>query len=116
MFDDHAHPESTRNLGEILSPCPCESGTETRAVIIPVGTVFATGERLFIDKTGSRFYSAFVLNCPHCGKPIPDALIVRRAGQIGGRRTAKRGPVYFRKIAAMRKKFKGGRPRKKKGL
>jgi hypothetical protein len=33
-------------------------------------------------------------------------------GSIGGRKTAERGPDYFRKIAAMRKTRAGGRPRK----
>lgn len=33
-------------------------------------------------------------------------------GRKGGNATAKRGPEYFRKIAAMRKDFKGGRPKK----
>jgi hypothetical protein len=32
-------------------------------------------------------------------------------GKKGGKATAKRGPDYFRKIAAMRKTFGGGRPR-----
>ena len=31
-------------------------------------------------------------------------------GKKGGKVTAKRGPEYFRKIAAMRKEHKGGRP------
>jgi hypothetical protein len=31
-------------------------------------------------------------------------------GAKGGKATAKRGPDYFRKIAAMRKEHKGGRP------
>jgi hypothetical protein len=31
-------------------------------------------------------------------------------GKKGGKQTAKRGPDYFRKIAAMRKEHKGGRP------
>ena len=31
-------------------------------------------------------------------------------GKKGGKTTAKRGPEYFRKIAAMRKSHKGGRP------
>ena len=31
-------------------------------------------------------------------------------GKKGGKATAKRGPDYFRKIASMRKAFKGGRP------
>ena len=35
-------------------------------------------------------------------------------GKKGGKITAKRGPDYFRKIAAMRKDFKGGRPRQNK--
>lgn len=33
-------------------------------------------------------------------------------GAKGGKETAKRGPEYFRKLAAKRKEFKGGRPRK----
>jgi hypothetical protein len=33
-------------------------------------------------------------------------------GAKGGKATAKRGPEYFRKIAAMRKEHKGGRPPK----
>jgi hypothetical protein len=32
-------------------------------------------------------------------------------GKKGGKKTAERGPDYFRKIAAMRKEHKGGRPR-----
>jgi hypothetical protein len=33
-------------------------------------------------------------------------------GRKGGKTTAKRGSEYFRKIAAMRKEHKGGRPPK----
>ena len=33
-------------------------------------------------------------------------------GAKGGRKTAERGPEYFRKIAGMRKTRRGGRPRK----
>ena len=33
-------------------------------------------------------------------------------GAKGGKKTAKRGPEYFRKIASMRKTRGGGRPRK----
>lgn len=33
-------------------------------------------------------------------------------GKKGGKATAKRGPEYFRKISAMRKEHKGGRPPK----
>ena len=33
-------------------------------------------------------------------------------GKMGGKATAKRGPEYFRNIAAMRKTKAGGRPRK----
>jgi hypothetical protein len=36
-------------------------------------------------------------------------------GSIGGKKTAERGPDYFRKIAAMRKTRAGGRPRKDEG-
>jgi hypothetical protein len=35
-------------------------------------------------------------------------------GRAGGKRTAERGPEYFRKIAAMRKTRAGGRPRKER--
>ena len=35
-------------------------------------------------------------------------------GAKGGKQTAKRGSEYFRKIAAMRKENKGGRPSKQK--
>jgi hypothetical protein len=50
--------------------------------------------------------------CPHCNKPIPDELITAYSGKIGGKKTAKRGPDYFRKIAGMRKTRAGGRPKK----
>lgn len=33
-------------------------------------------------------------------------------GRKGGKATAERGPDYFRKIQAMRKDRKGGRPKK----
>jgi hypothetical protein len=33
-------------------------------------------------------------------------------GSIGGRKTAERGPEYYRQIAAMRKTRSGGRPKK----
>jgi hypothetical protein len=33
-------------------------------------------------------------------------------GRRGGKATAERGPDYFKKIQAMRKNRKGGRPRK----
>lgn len=36
-------------------------------------------------------------------------------GRKGGLSTAERGPDYYRKIAALRKHFGGGRPPKKKG-
>ena len=35
-------------------------------------------------------------------------------GRKGGETTAQRGPEYFRKIAAKRKTFAGGRPRKER--
>lgn len=54
------------------------------------------------------------MECPHCGKPIPDEWILRAAGEITGMRLSKeRGPEYFRKIQAKRKTRAGGRPRKK---
>jgi len=33
-------------------------------------------------------------------------------GRRGGKKTAERGPDYFKKIQAMRKERKGGRPKK----
>ncbi|HML17944.1 MAG TPA: hypothetical protein VK419_13015 [Bryobacteraceae bacterium] len=33
-------------------------------------------------------------------------------GRKGGKKTAERGPEYFKQIAAMRKKHAGGRPKK----
>lgn len=33
-------------------------------------------------------------------------------GRVGGKKTAERGPEYFKQIAAMRKTKAGGRPRK----
>ena len=35
-------------------------------------------------------------------------------GRKGGKATAERGPDYFRKIAAKRKTFAGGRPKKQR--
>ena len=35
-----------------------------------------------------------------------------KLGAKGGKKTAERGPEYFRKIAGMRKKHSGGRPTK----
>jgi hypothetical protein len=42
-------------------------------------------------------------------QPDPAAVAM---GRSGGNSTAKRGPEYFRQIAAMRKTRAGGRPRK----
>ena len=49
---------------------------------------------------------------PHCGLTIPKKIISAKAGRIAGMKNVKRGPEYFREIAAKRKPFKGGRPRK----
>ena len=54
------------------------------------------------------------MKCPHCGKTIPDKLVVTEAGRIGGKKTAKRGSDYFKQLQAKRKKRKGGRPPKTK--
>jgi hypothetical protein len=54
-----------------------------------------------------------MLRCPHCGKPVPDRLVVAEAGRIGGTKVAReRGPEFYRKLQAMRKHRGGGRPRK----
>jgi hypothetical protein len=67
-----------------------------------------------LDKQQGLLYISAMLKCPHCGKAISDAIITAHSGKIGGRETAKRGPDYFRKIAAMRKTRAGGRPKKEK--
>jgi hypothetical protein len=54
-----------------------------------------------------------MFRCPHCREKIPNRLITAHSGSIGGRKTAKRGPEYFRKIASLRKHHRGGRPPKK---
>jgi len=46
---------------------------------------------------------------------IRDSVITAYSGRLGGRKTAERGPDYFRQIAAMRQNRKGGRPRKENG-
>jgi hypothetical protein len=38
-----------------------------------------------------------------------------KLGAKGGKKTAQRGPDYFKKIAAMRKTRGGGRPKKQQG-
>lgn len=43
----------------------------------------------------------------------PVSIPAATLGKLGGQRTAERGPEYFRKIAAMRKRRSGGRPRSK---
>ncbi len=43
----------------------------------------------------------------------PASVPAAALGKLGGEKTAKRGPEYFRKIAALRKTHGGGRPRKK---
>jgi hypothetical protein len=66
----------------------------------------------FLDKQEALLFNTGMMNCPHCGKRIPDSLITARSGQIGGKKTAKRGSAYFKRIAAMRKTHAGGRPKK----
>jgi hypothetical protein len=67
-----------------------------------------------LDKQEALLFNKGMMNCPHCGKRIPDSLITARSGQIGGKKTAKRGPEYFRKIASMRRTHAGGRPKNEK--
>jgi hypothetical protein len=44
-------------------------------------------------------------------KPEPNPAAVA-LGRLGGQKTAERGPDYYRKLAAKRKVYRGGRPRK----
>jgi hypothetical protein len=53
-----------------------------------------------------------MLKCPYCDKPIPGSLVTARAGQLGGKKTARRGPEYFRQLEAKRRTKGGGRPPK----
>ncbi len=55
------------------------------------------------DITASLAQNPLTFNCPHRQKSISDSLITAYSDSIGGRKTAKRGAAYFRKIAAMRK-------------
>jgi len=48
----------------------------------------------------------------HLADDLLDQSPAATLGKKGGKVTAKRGPDYFRKIAAMRQDFKGGRPSK----
>lgn len=52
------------------------------------------------------------MKCPHCHKTIPRKFIVAESGRIGGKKTAQRGPDYFRELQAKRKTKAGGRPPK----
>ena len=42
----------------------------------------------------------------------PEKTAAAQLGALGGKKTAERGPEYFRELAAMRKTKAGGRPRK----
>jgi hypothetical protein len=49
--------------------------------------------------------------CLHLADHLLEISPAAALGAKGGRKTAKRGSDYFRKIAAMRKEKKGGRPK-----
>ena len=59
-----------------------------------------------------------MLNCPKCDARIPDKLVLGRCAEIARKAAPRRGPNYFRKLQAKRKKktggTHGGRPRLKK--
>lgn len=67
---------------------------------------------MVLTKQQGLLYSARMFFCPRCSRAIPNHLITAYSGRIGGKKTAKRGSDYFRKIAGMRKTRGGGRPRK----
>jgi hypothetical protein len=77
-----------------------------------MGIIYLTPCRFLLTNSKPCSILQNMFKCPHCEKPISDSLITAYSGGIGGRQTAKRGPGYFRKIAAMRKNLKGGRPKK----
>jgi hypothetical protein len=63
------------------------------------------------EKRSQRAYellSAALHLADHLVETSPAATL----GEKGGKATAKRGSDYFRKIAAMRKEHRGGRPKK----
>jgi hypothetical protein len=59
-------------------------------------------------KRAGELLASAVFLADHLLETSPAAAL----GKKGGKETAKRGPEYFRKIAAMRRERKGGRPPK----
>jgi hypothetical protein len=54
---------------------------------------------------------ASVFKCPKCGARIPESLLASHMGKVSAKKLAKkRGPEFFRKLQAKRKKRAGGRP------
>ncbi|MBI2815812.1 MAG: hypothetical protein HYX72_02615 [Acidobacteria bacterium] len=112
---------SRRFTAQVMSSCLCK---KPEGAIFPLWVVAIedgiddsiytlTGPYTFfmLDKQQAMLYSS-PMKCPHCGKKISDSMVAAEAGRLGGKKTAKRGPEYFREIAAKRKSFKGGRPKK----
>jgi hypothetical protein len=68
-----------------------------------------------LDLTASKRLQ-YVSGMPRKKQPTPPIEPTKNPaavelGRRGGEATAKRGSDYFRKIAAKRKQFKGGRPK-----
>jgi len=74
-----------------------------RRLLNQAATTEATQERQKALETATRYIDRVIVRI----ESAPSLL-----GQMGGKKTAERGPEYFRKIAAMRKTNAGGRPRK----
>jgi hypothetical protein len=74
-----------------------------RRLINHAGTTEVAEQRQKALQTATRYIDRVIVRI----EAAPSLL-----GQMGGKKTAERGPDYFRKIAAMRKTHAGGRPRK----
>jgi hypothetical protein len=93
-----------------------------------------TGKMMTVVKAESELESVTGVSYPEAGiSLLPEDVVKLARGQVtvselairtnpavelgrrGGRKMSKRGPDYFRKIAAMRKTFAGGRPSKGNG-
>jgi len=80
-----------------------------RSLIAEAQTLLATTE--LSDGRSQRAHellTAALLLADDLLQQSPAAML----GKKGGKVTAKRGPDYFRDLAAMRKNFRGGRPKK----
>ncbi|MBW4040375.1 MAG: hypothetical protein HIU91_16260 [Acidobacteria bacterium] len=77
--------------------------------LLDIDKGLATGAPLDAVRANLAFVVGMVDELVRQEEKLPAA---RQLGQLGGLTTAKRGPDYFRELAARRKTHGGGRPRK----